>query len=1197
VTEPCDALTLPLRGTTVIEASAGTGKTYTITTLVLRLLLEHKLTIEQILVVTYTRAATAELRSRIRRRLTVALRRFQGQACSDVEVEALYARAVASGDTSTWREQLDRALANVDEAPVLTIHGFCQRVLSDHAFDSGGSFDATLSTDDGALLDEIAQDYYARELVDAGELEGEALRGITPQKLRRLAVRAGQGLGLRLIPEPEPVSLSMDTWQAQRDVCKALWLDSKDVIRAVVASLSKVQTRFLESWCTQMDALVQEGTPGFSAGSFSTGFSYFTRDAFETKRTPKTLPAHPFMDAAQAWLELDRAYLRAEQSSIVAFRRGFLAYAQAERLKRAAVRNERTFDALLTDLDRALESGRGTQLVSLLRERFRAGLVDEFQDTDPLQYRIFRTLFGNEALPLLLIGDPKQAIYGFRGADVFAYLRAREDAGEHVYTLDVNRRSDAELVTSLNDLYARVQRPFMMEAIDYRAVRVPDSAHGRFRAADGRAALDLLICDTPAGGETLRRDIAQGVAAEIATLLSGSSTRLEDAPDKEPRQRHLKPEDIAVLCRTNNEAKLLQRTLSERGVPSALQGDSSVFESEDAEEIERVLLCLSNPSDSRALRSMLCSMYGGLDADALLRLESDDERWDEHRARVHDLSALLSERGFARAMRAWARAYDVERTLLRRPDGPRRITNLWHLLELLSEVATHQRLQALGVLRALRLMRDDAALRGEWVGEAHELRLETSENAVLLTTIHKSKGLEYPIVYVPFAWDGTLLRQEDKELLRFHDADSNQAYTLDLGSEQHDAHVPIAEDEALAEGLRLVYVALTRAKHRVHVVIPSEQKTSFSSSALAYLLAGGGARASVAARLKALSPAELREELAALCSALPTELSMTTLRPRSDVTFVAEPKLGRKLDARVGTRSFEKTLRTASFSSLIAGARSRMPEHAADRDLFTEGDTTDDVLSTLVLDTFPRGAVAGQLMHEVLEHHDFAGDSEALRALVERAIVARAYDPQLSPVLTRGLEQALRTPLDESGLRLADIHQAHRISEMEFVFPVASELTPRHLERLFRAHAKGEASAALLSSLRGLTFEGLRGFLRGYVDLVFEHEGRFYVADYKSNRLGPRMDDYALARMTDEMARHQYFLQYHLYVLALHRHLKQRIASYDYERHMGGVFYLFLRGMAPEHPIGRGVFFDRPTAALIDELDTLLGRTPRGARE
>ncbi len=1197
MTQPCDALTLPLRGTTVIEASAGTGKTYTITTLVLRLLLEHKLTIEQILVVTYTRAATAELRSRIRRRLTIALRRFQGAPASDVEVEALYGLAEAKGETSAWRERLDRALANVDEASVLTIHGFCQRVLADHAFDSGGSFDATLSTDDGALLDEIAQDYYARELIDAGELEGEALRSITPDKLRRLAVRAGQGLGIRLIPDPEPYSLSTDAWTAQRDACKALWLRDRDSIRAMVASLSRVQAKNLESWCRQMDALVDSEAPGFSFSKhpFTIGFGYFTRDGFETKRTSKTLPSHPFTDEAQAWLELDRAYLRAKQNSVVAFRRGFLAYAQAERLKRAERRNERTFDALLTDLDRALESEHGARLVSLLRERFHAGLVDEFQDTDPLQYRIFRTLFGSESHPLLLIGDPKQAIYGFRGADVFAYLKARQHAGKDVYTLDVNRRSDAELVHSLNHFYGQVREPFVMAAIDYRPVRVPESAHGRFRPADGRAPLDFLICDTPASGETLKRDIAQGVAAEIATLLSGTTTRLDDGPDKEPRHRRLQPEDIAVLCRTNNEAKLLQRTLSERGVPSALQGDSSVFESEDAEEIERVLLCLSHPSDSRALRSMLCSMYGGLDADALRRLESDDERWDEHRARVHDLSALLSERGFARAMRAWARAYDVERTLLRRPDGPRRITNLWHLLEVLSEVATNQRLQVLGVLRALRLMRDDAALRGEWVGEAHELRLETSENAVLLTTIHKSKGLEYPIVYVPFAWDGTLLRKEDKELLRFHDSDPNQTYTLDLGSEHQSAHVPAAEDEALAEGLRLVYVALTRAKHRVHVVVPSEQKTSFFSSALAYLLTGGGGRSDAAARFKALSAHELRMALAALCEAAPSALSVTTLRPRSDVTFSSQPKLTRKLEARSITRGFDKALRTASFSSLTAFARGHAPEQTADRDLFTDGDSTDDLLSTLVLDAFPRGAVAGQLMHEVLEHHDFAGERAQLRVLVERAIVARAYAPQLSEMLTQGLDQSLRTPLNEAGLRLADIRQAHRISEMEFMFPVASEITPRNLERLFRAHATGDASSALVSSLRGLTFEGLRGFLRGYIDLVFEHEGRFYIADYKSNRLGPRMDDYALSRMTDEMGRHQYFLQYHLYVLALHRHLRQRLSDYDYERHMGGVFYLFLRGMAPEHPLGRGVFFDRPPAALIAELDMLMGGASRGA--
>ncbi len=1192
--KPCDALSLPLAGTTVIEASAGTGKTYTITTLVLRLLLEQDLTIEQILVVTYTRAATAELRDRIRRRLTVALRRFQGEGVNDVEVNALYTRAEAHSLTRRYTERLDRALSSLDEAPVLTIHGFCQRVLSDHAFDSGSSLDATLSNDDGPLLDEIAQDYYARALCDGREPEVAAVRDITPDKLRRLSVRAGQGLGIKLVPEVDPVDLSSEAWFAQRDACAALWSRDREIIVGCVQSLPRVSSKNLLSWAEQMDALLEGGRPGFSSDKFATGFGYFTRSGYEAKRGPKTLLAHPFSDAAQTLLGLDDAYVSAEQNAVVAFRRGFLDYADTERQKRAGQRNERTFDALLTDLDRALTSERGSSLASLLRIRFRAALVDEFQDTDPLQYRIFRTLFGSETLPLLLIGDPKQAIYGFRGADVFAYLRARADAGEHVYTLNVNRRSDAELVSAMNALYARVEKPFIMPGIDYHAVSVPEAARARFRSSGKRAPIELLLIDGAPKLETLRIEIARGVAGEIATLLSSGATRLEDGPDKEPRHRPLLARDVAVLCRTNNEAKIMQRYLTERGVPSVLQGDASVFESEDADEIERVLLSLSNPSDARAMRSMLCSIYGGLDAAQLRLLESDDERWDEHRARLHDVAEILTHRGFAQAMRTWARVYDVERNLLRRPDGPRRITNLWHLLELLSEVATSQRLHALGVLRVLRMLRSDASLRGELVGEAQQLRLESSENAALLTTIHKSKGLEYPIVYVPFAWDGQLLRPDDKELLRFHDATPEHVYTLDLGSTDKKTHQTIAEQEALAEGLRLIYVALTRAKHRVSVVVPTGQSTSFASSPLAYLLAGGGERTLVAERLKALTPADLHSLLAGANADTQVTWSTSTLNPRATTSITSLTGAGstRRLEARNILRAFDKTPRTASFSSLIAGASKQRPQdYAADRDALTGGAQTDEeqaAPSSLVLDAFPRGAVAGQLMHEVLEHHDFRGEERELRELVARAIVARGYDASLVDMLTRGLAEVLCTPLEASGLRLSDIGMDQRISEMEFVFPVKSELSSRALERAFRAHLPQELSATVLGSLRGLSFESLQGFLRGYIDLVFEHSGRFYIADYKSNRLGPRVEDYGYARMSDEMAHHQYFLQYHLYVLALHRHLSHRVRGYDYERHMGGAYYLFLRGMAEQHPLGNGVFFDRPSFALVQELDALM---------
>jgi len=1182
----CDALTLPLDRIAVIEASAGTGKTYTITSVVLRLLLESKLQIEQILVVTYTRAATAELRDRVRRRLTLALRHFQGERTEDVEVGALYAMARSNNSLHDATERLDRALANLDEAPILTIHGFCQRVLSDLAFDSGASFDATLANDEGALLEEIATDYFAKELSFGEEEEVRVLRELVPERLRKLATRASGNP--HLLPEVEDIALDTGPWRAQREICAEIWHAERAAICEVVSSLKSTK-QFLGGWTVKMDRLMAGAAPGLARDDFVKGFSAFTLEGYNSKASKDSRFVHRFMAEAQRLLELDQVHARAERNAKVRFQRNFLTYVEHEKKTRERERNQRTFDALLRDLDHAVHSERGPALCSLLRTRFRAALVDEFQDTDPVQYGIFKSVFGAPGHALLLIGDPKQAIYGFRGADVFAYLRAREDAAGHVYTLDVNRRSDAELVGALNALYVRVSAPFATDGIDYHPVRVPEAARERFRAQDSKAPVELLLCDSELSSEALRNEITRNVASEIARLLSSGATRRDDQPGKEPRQRALSARDIAVLCRKNDEAKLMQRKLSELSVPSVLQGDSSVFDSEDATELERVLLALAHPTDARALRSMLCSMYAGLDALELVSLEADDAAWDEHRARIHTLSESMSSRGFAQTMRHWAQLYEVEHHLLRRPDGPRRITNLWHLLELLSDVATSERLHALGILRALRSLRTDASLRSELVGEAQELRLESSDNAVVLTTIHKSKGLEYPVVFVPFAWDGTLLRNDDAKLVRFHDEAQGHALTLDLGSDALGEHKAVAEDEALAENLRLVYVALTRAKHRVSLVVPTTRGKKFESSALCYLLAGGGPRVEVSERWKKATPDQVSDALSRLAQELEGKVSVSRLRAHELPARPLAGALDRKLQARSFQRAFRSVERTASFSSLIAGKKLQGAERAADRDAFGDDDTASEQASRLVLDGFPRGALAGQLIHEVLEHHDFTADKASLDAQVDKSVLTRGYAASLSPMLARGLHDALRTPLDASGLSLSVLTNARRVNEMEFLFPVREELTPHRLERTFRVHAAPATQAACMLSLRTLSFEALRGYLRGYIDLVFEHEGRFFIADYKSNHLGPRPEDYAPSALVAEMVKHQYYLQYHLYTLALHRHLKQRQRDYSYERHLGGVFYLFLRGMAPEHALGTGVFFDLPARDLVEELDRLVG--------
>jgi exodeoxyribonuclease V beta subunit len=1172
-----DVESVALSGAGVVEASAGTGKTYTITSLFLRLLLEQGLDVEQILVVTYTRAATAELRERIRARLHVALDGARGLKCDDEFVTELFQRLLRTRTRAQLATSLERALSNIDQAPVFTIHGFCQRVLRDHAFESGVGFGLELTSYAAPILDEIADDYFTAQLFATDSLRAKLLYG-EADLLRALALRHGGSQALRVIPEVAAGALTCEAWLRARAQCQALWERDRDVVVAAVAQLKGMQKNHLASWCTQMDELLRAGEPGFSNGKFAKGFQWFTRAGAAAKGAA---PAHAFFDLAQEFREQDVLLCAALTREKVAFRAGFLRFLRSELERRAREDEVRTFDGLVSDLSRALNGERAQPLLAALRRSYRAALVDEFQDTDPAQYDVFRRIFDDGSIPLLLIGDPKQAIYGFRGADVLAYLEARKQVGERVFTLSVNRRADPELVAALNQLYARVERPFLVDGIDYLPVSSPSGREPRFFAADGRAPIDLALVEGPSTEEALRREIARRVAQDIAELLASGARRCEPQTNQ-GRERPLLACDIAVLCRRNVEAQEVQLALSDLGVPSVLSGDASVFDSEDAEHIERLLGALAHPSDPAALRSFLCSIYGGLNAEELLQLEQDDAGWDKHARTLRELHEVFVARGFTQAVRGLCAAYGVEQRLLARRDGMRRITNLNHLCELLAEVALTERLGPLGILRWLDAARSDAAARSELVGDSHELRLESSETAVQLTTVHKSKGLEYPIVYCPFLYRAASLHNDEKALVRFHDPAAQGALTLDLGGEQQKPHLAIAEQEALAEALRLLYVALTRAKHRVCLVLSAHKPAP--NAALVYTLLGGGSVAAVETRLTQL-PGGLEQALAELADSNQAAISLRKLSPlRSAVAADLRPP-PEALEARAVRRVLDGSARTASFSALIAG-RSFTQEMAADYDTAAAAKEREAAEpSSLVLAPFPRGASPGKLIHEVLEHCAFDDPEQGWREQAEQIVRARGYDSGLLDVLVRGIAQVLRTPLNATGLRLSSVPSNRRLNELEFLFPVQSLLTARSLGRVFRAHAAPADDRSYAQRLSELPFEALRGYLRGFIDLVFEHDGRFYLVDYKSNHLGPSASDYDQRSLTRAMAEHHYFLQYHLYALALHRHLRGRVTNYAYARHFGGVFYLFLRGMSPDHAPGTGVFFDLPTAGLIEALD------------
>ncbi len=1152
--KPLDPLTVALAGTNLIEASAGTGKTHTITNLYLRLLLELRLSVGQILVVTYTNAATAELRARVRDRLRQALAAFEAGGNGDDDfLDRLVAARREAGMLEQDRVQLVVALHGFDEAAIFTIHGFCQRMLQENAFESGVAFDTELITNQSPLLTEVVQDFWVRELHAAPPdfVHHLAESKTTPTSLEQLATR--------VIAHPDMPVLPTDDGESPDD-------------------------------------------------------------------------------------DLDARVLR--------LRLDFIGYARRELRRRKERARTQSFDDLLYRLAEALRGPGGAYLAETIRQRFRAALIDEFQDTDPVQYEIFRRAYRDGDAVLFLIGDPKQAIYAFRGADVFAYIQAKHDAAGAPRTIDVNYRSDPSLVAAVNALFGRLQQPFVFADIPFIRVKPAPGATDRLGGgAAGEPPLHILLVD-PATAKTRGRVINKGwgetelprfVAAEIVRFL-GSGATIGTRP--------VAPSDVAVLCRKNKQAAMMQEALRDLGVPTVLETEASVFETPEAEEVERVLLALADPGDARAIRAALCTRMMGENAAGLRLLDQEEQRWDEWVARFQRWSDLWTQRGFVAAFRALLDAQGVQPRLLALLDGERRLTNVLHLLELLHAASTEERRGPQALVQWLAQMRTDVDSRAALAGEAAQIRLESDAAAVKLTTVHKSKGLQYPIVYCPFLWDGALLGHGDKDAVRFHDPDDGNRLKLDIGSAEHDAHEALAETEAFAENLRLLYVALTRARHSCTVVWGGFYGAEHS--ALGYVLhqpaaaetadepkphpskrsrtarpegppssgdvskgarwtksplpAPDAVRQATAIHIKSLfssrDDADVRAEIEALAATAPDCIGVGTLSVEPVARYTPPAGATPTLACRSATRELRPIWRVSSFSALAAsGARLSLPaEEGLDHDAAVEtgaaGATAPAVATPIVLHEFPRGARAGQLVHQVLEDLDFAADAQALAGQVRRTIHGFGFDDVWAEPLARALADVLGTDLGAgaSPLRLRDVPLARRTSELEFMLPVAGEpsadlLTAKRIAAVLARHAAAPVPPDYAARVAALGFGALAGFLRGFIDLVFERDGRWYLVDYKSNMLGPRPQDYEPERLLGAMSEHHYFLQYHLYVVALHRHLASRLPDYDYERDFGGVRYLFLRGMAPRYRRHNGVFRDRPSRALIESLsDVLAGR-------
>ena len=1206
------ALAFPLRGSQLIEASAGTGKTFTISALYLRLILGHggeasgfgrELLPPQILVVTFTDAATKELRDRIRTRLAEAARYFRSEIdAPDALVEQLRDQ-FAPEHWAACAGRLDIAAQWMDEAAVSTIHSWCQRMLREHAFDSGSLFTQTLETDHSDLLGEVLRDYWR---LFCYPMQGDALNWVRANwsgpaallpRVRALFGSSRQPANAELSPA-QMIEACLQERREALSQLKTPWLQWAQELREIclqgVATKAvdgrKMQARYFEPWFEKLSAWAADETQ--EQLDLGTGFTRLTPDGM-AEAWKGTAPQHPGLDAMYG-LKAALDALPTPDAAVLQHAANWVSVRFEEEKRRRA---EMGFDDMLLRLDAALQAEGGERLASLIREQFPVALIDEFQDTDPVQYRIFETIYRIEDnspdTGLFLIGDPKQAIYAFRGADIYTYLRARHATNGRLHTLDTNFRSSHAMVEAVNHVFERAEQRetgrgafLFRQGAENPVPFVSVKAQGRKEAllldgVPGKAlTLWQLPSEQPVSGVVYRQQLAATCASQIVELLNGGQQgRCGFARDGEPL-RGVLPADIAILVRDGKEAQAVRRELSTRGVRSVYLSDKdSVYAAQEAHDVLAWLKACAEPDVERPLRAALACITLDLPLIELERLNQDELAWEKRVMQFRGYRETWRKQGVLAMLRRLLHDFELPQALIARPDGERVLTNVLHLSELLQQAAA----ELDGEQALIRHLAEHLALSGQ-AGEEQILRLESDEQLVKVVTIHKSKGLEYPLVFLPFICstkpvDGSRLP------LHFHDAAGNAQVSLKPTPEL----IAQADDERLAEDLRLLYVALTRARHACWLGVAdlkrgNNNRSVLHLSALGYLL-GGGVMLAESAGLQSWL-AELQQNCPAIqCLPVPAADDAHFYPPLNQATLL-EPLVPSRRAAENWWIASYSALRIGDSLSPAEAPESALAQKLSDDERLDPDAPRDVLLSGGDIHRFPRGPNPGTFLHGLLEwagSEGFKADPEAIQDAVARRCNRRGWQgwiETLSDWLQHLQDEPLRLNNGQPAVVLSELSQ-YQI-EMEFWF-ASHKVDVVQMDKLVRQHTHGGAPRA------GAEPSLLNGMFKGFIDLTFEHQGRYYVADYKSNWLGADDSAYTEQAMTASILDNRYDLQYVLYLLALHRQLKARLPGYDYDQHMGGALYLFLRGTRSQ---GQGVFFTRPPRLLIESLDLMFQGKP-----
>ena len=1228
-TQQLNPLTFPLSGSALIEASAGTGKTYTLALLYLRLVLKHGgenafsdyLLPPNVLVVTFTKAATRELRDRIRARLVEAATYFRSaeDESSDPHLKALRKEVETETSLFAAARRLDIAAEWMDEAAVSTIHSWCSRVLSEHAFYSGLNFQQSLLENEKPLIMQACEDYWREKVFTLDEAELRQVLAVfsAPTVLHKTI--ANLVYKVHAIPSVEAdITTALQAITSER---QAIIDGLKSRISEVLPTLTQDFEQAAKNKLFKASSL----NKNHRASVFDTLSEWVNSDGEQLALLDKILKGKSFAKIAlldtDFWLDPSSIPVDHQAAQVLAelpevlgqlptaneFLIAHSTHWVAERVEdEKTQRGVLSQNDLLDKLDKALQGEGGAQLAEVIRKQFPVALVDEFQDTDPVQYRIFNAIYNvSEPHPdtgFFMIGDPKQAIYRFRGADIFTYLAAKRDTGDRQYTLTHNFRSSPKLVEAVNGFFAQAEQNHPKGAFLFRqkaADPIPFSPvlPGKkdtiaLRIDGERCAVQNLWNlarendqeDTP---EDLI-DRAEATAAEITNLLNLSEARRATI-DLGDGERSLQPKDFAVLVNSGTEARKVRRALFEVNVSSVYLSDASdVFDTDDADDILRVLRAMAEPFNSFALRVALGTRLMGMSLRDLDALNHDEVFWESYIEQFRRYHHHWFEFGVMATLHRFFTEQKVPERYLSQPNGERSITDLFHISELLQQASeTIQGQQAL-------IHHLEQSITSEKSGEeSTQQRLESDADLVQVVTVHKSKGLQYPLVMLPYLDAARAVKQSDLPI-EYHNEQGDLALTFNPTTDNVDQ----ADAERLAEDIRKIYVAMTRAVCAQWVAI-SDAEASYNGDEVHYTSAAHTLLGTMSEAVVAHSEQQ-RPEL------------FNVVLAKTDVL----PYQSSEVESFCPARTVDKLSITpwwiASYSSISYGGKEGTgapenvgPEQAIDEQLLDDDAVNDAQLarqSDKLMHCLPRGSHIGTFLHGLLEWATEqrvqledgqklmgfaaaqADETQRLKMLESRCRKRSLTDfvQPLSDWLAAFLSHSWR--LDRLAgqppvmFRLTDIAPKDMSVELEFMFS-ASDVQAQYLDTLVRQQTwEGQERPAA-------QYQVIQGMFKGFIDLVAQIDGKYYVIDWKSNGLGGDDSAYDETSLKEALLKKRYDLQYVLYLVALHRHLKERIPDYSYERHIGGAVYFFMRGYENEET--QGLIMDKPPQQLIESLDKM----------